>query len=270
MRRLVKSLLDHLPPALALPVATTLRRLGASRAVRARLARADAIAARLGGDTVRAGPFAGMRYRQRAVAQGGFLPKLLGSYERELHPTWRSLAGGQWRTVIDVGAAEGYYAVGLARLLPGCTVHAFEMERPLHAAIGAMARENGAADRVHVHGRCTSAMLGSMLTDRATAAATLLVMDCEGAEDVLLDLVAAPGLAHATIVVEVHDALVPGVGVRLRERFAMTHDVIAVPTESRGVADLPPGVTLGEEDRALALDEGRGGPMEWLVCRPRT
>jgi isocitrate dehydrogenase len=58
----------------------------------------------------------------------------------------------------------------------------------------------------------------------------LILCDIEGAEDSLLDPVAAPALAHADILVEAHDGMRPGLSARLAERFAhMTKIKVANP-----------------------------------------
>src|SRR2546423_8930110 len=80
------------------------------------------------GYVVQAGPFKGMRYSTDTVG-GGYIPKLLGIYERELHAFVRDLAALNIREVINIGAADGYYAVGLARQNPATRVIAFEAEQ---------------------------------------------------------------------------------------------------------------------------------------------
>jgi len=54
------------------------------------------------------------------------IPKLLGCYEAELHPVFAKWQAVPFRQVVNVGAAEGYYAVGCARLWPEAQVIAFE------------------------------------------------------------------------------------------------------------------------------------------------
>ncbi len=77
-------------------------------------------------------------------------------------------------------------------------------------------------------------------------------MDCEGCERALLE----PPLA-ATVIVELHDFLDPGIGDTIAARFADTHEVELVPT-----APQPPA-------SELLLSEYRPGPMRWAVLRPR-
>src|SRR4051812_22623153 len=83
---------------------------------------------------VLSGPFEGMHYSDRSVGSA-FFPKVLGTYERELHERIRACFQMGVRTVIDVGAAEGYYAVGLAMRIPGVQVVAFETEEAGRVAI---------------------------------------------------------------------------------------------------------------------------------------
>jgi hypothetical protein len=55
------------------------------------------------------GPFRGLKMKQKSPTK----PMLLGVWEKELSFIWDSL--DNLRFIVDVGAAEGFYAVGLAR-----------------------------------------------------------------------------------------------------------------------------------------------------------
>ena len=105
------------------------------------------------GDAVQAGPFAGMRMVARQP--GGFsTPGLIGAYERELHDVLeRLIASGGYDRVVNVGAGEGYYAVGLARRLPDIPIIAFEADDALPPVLRANARANGVGERVTINGR---------------------------------------------------------------------------------------------------------------------
>src|SRR5712672_3591091 len=62
---------------------------------------------------VQQGPFRGMRYIDRALCST-LVPKWLGIYEREVGGCIEEAITLPFQTVVDIGAAEGYYAVGLA------------------------------------------------------------------------------------------------------------------------------------------------------------
>ena len=89
--------------------------------------------------TVRSGPFTGMKYPKAEAAGSAFIPKLLGSYERELHPMIERLIAKGYDDVIDVGCAEGYYATGMALRLPGARVHAYDTSETARDLCSAMA-----------------------------------------------------------------------------------------------------------------------------------
>src|SRR5271170_2035809 len=66
---------------------------------------------------VAAGLFQGLRLLPDVSwGVGDNAAKLVGLYEAELHPALHDLALTPPPVVINVGCAEGYYAVGLARL----------------------------------------------------------------------------------------------------------------------------------------------------------
>lgn len=65
--------------------------------------------------SVQAGPFTGMKYTRSAMLSRHATPALLGVYERQLYP-FLEAAAQRCDFVVDLGSAEGYYAVGMARM----------------------------------------------------------------------------------------------------------------------------------------------------------
>lgn len=217
------------------------------------------------GDEVQAGPFAGMRYPDYAIERVDlFAPKLLGSFEQELHEAIESAVEARPRLVVNVGAADGYYVVGLARRLPAARVVAFEADESKHWLPHEIADLNGVRHRIDVRGACEPRSLNDCLEDGA-----LVVCDCDGCELELLDVDRVPALSSATVIVEAHDLLVPGIKPALLGRFAPTHDIEEVPTLPRYVDDFPQLGDIPLVTRQLAISEFRGAPMSWLVMRPR-
>jgi hypothetical protein len=202
---------------------------------------------------VGSGPFAGMVYPD--LTPSFLVPKLLGVYERELHAAIEAAIRGTPEVIVNVGAADGYYAVGLARRCPSARVHAFDIDARERDRCARLAAANGVEDRVHVEGAAGPERLRAVLSGRA-----LLVMDCEGCELGLLRPDEVPALRDATVVVELHDFLEPGLGDTVTARFADTHEIAVIPTGPQ-----PP---RRGSDLALALSEYRPGPMRWAVMTP--
>jgi hypothetical protein len=213
--------------------------------------------------TVQTGPFRGMRYGDAGLP-GETVARWLGAYELELHPLVESLCGRAYAQVINIGCAEGYYAVGLARRLPQAQVKAFDIDTVAVGQCRRLAAVNGVADRLTVEGRCTVAGLNDLVRG-----ATLIVCDCEGAELELLDPLRVPRLAEADLLVEVHDFVDPAISQTLSSRFAATHTLTRIRSGDHAPAAYPQLAPLRPKDRALALNEFRPGPMEWFWVEHR-
>jgi hypothetical protein len=249
----------HLPPALAEFLLRTKRSLKPSADYR----RASAIHGRIGApQTILAGPFAGMRY----VDVIGHLPKVLGIYELELRPAVERMVALAPDVIVNVGTAEGYYAVGLARRLPDTRVIGYDIAALPRHRLAALSRLNDVESRVERRGYCSTEELGRVC---AQAKRPAVVIDCEGAEQELLDPAKAPGLTRATVLVELHEMYRPGVTKLIESRFAPTHEILRYPSVPRTAADLPAGVKIEDPaDFNLVVDE-RKEPQEWFLLVPR-
>ena len=221
--------------------------------------------------TVASGPFAGLKYVPKA--HGSCLPpKLIGIYERELHSVFAALRTAPVDVLIDVGAAEGYYAVGM--VVAGLAGHsiAFEADPNGIALLRDLAARNGVTDRVTIKGWCSPADLQQELTVHV-GRRILLIVDVEGAEDNLLDPTEVPATRTTEILVELHDFLVPGVTDRIRQRFAPTHNITRFEQTPRTEADNPYRSwlvrRLSARDRADVVSEKRTGQMHWFWMQPK-
>jgi hypothetical protein len=196
--------------------------------------RADrAIANRLGLQVL-AGPFAGMNYF-RTPPGHHFSPKILGIYEKELHGSVESIFARQYDRVMNVGSAEGYYAVGFGRHFGSAQIFAYDISKREQALCAQLGQLNGLAERLHVSGECTSATL-----DENVRIGTLVVMDCEGCEEALLNPELSPNLVYADCLVEIHEA--EGITILLeilKTRFAQTHDQQIIWSEKRNPDKYP-------------------------------
>ena len=229
----------------------------------------DSIRGRFLNGVVRHGLFYGMKYPALEAAGSALYPKLLGSYELELHPVMERIIRTDYETIVDVGCAEGYYAIGLALRIPGSKVYAFDVDDRAQRLCRQMAEVNGVSDRVKVRAACTPAVLAGLPLGRRA----LIMSDCEGYEHLLFTPDCIASLAAHDVLIEVHAFVNPDIPVLLRQRFAATHRIEAIT--SRDDADKPSHYPwAAHEDfsprewRAL-LAEGRPGIMEWLWMTPR-
>jgi len=217
------------------------------------------------GAVVRRGPFAGMRYATASAVGSTLTPKLLGSYEAELHPVFTEVVARGYRHVIDIGAAEGFYAVGLAMRLPNAAVVAYETSARGRRLIRANAIANGVQGRVAVEGTCTAGSFAS----RPIPGDTLVVCDCEGAEYHLIDPARVPGLDAADVLLELHHANGVDPRAHWERQLSATHDLTFINVAGRDPALYPELRCIPPSRRQDVLFE-RTEVSGWLFARAKT
>jgi hypothetical protein len=207
------------------------------------------------------GPFRDLQFIPTNILGSYMSCKLLGTYERELNPVIERMIASGYRTIVNIGAGEGYYGVGLAKRMPSARVVCYEIDQRNQEVIREHAELNGVGERVEVNGRCEPAGLSERLSGAQEPIA--VVCDVEGYEYELLDPLSIPQLRNADVLVELHDMFRKGVSKALKNRFAPTHTVTRLHSTRRTRADFPSQVTLDPGLQTRALDEDRGGTMYW-------
>jgi hypothetical protein len=167
---------------------------------------------------------------------GAYIPKLIGTYEREVAGILEQALAKAPAHVIDVGGAEGYYAVGVLTRLPNARVTVFEMAETGRSAIAELASMNGVLDRLEIRGRCTPSELDSCL---AQTGASFVIVDVEGYETELLNPATCPHITQADLLVEVHDCKVAGCAARVSGQLESTHMGTTIPQAPRTAGEYP-------------------------------
>ena len=213
------------------------------------------------GSQVLDGPFKGLTFSPLSRAEH-IGPYLLGTYEAELHETWRQLLSRDYSEFVDVGANFGYYAVGLARRFPRRKVTAFDVDWWARKAVAEMSAANGTPN-VSIEAWCDPSWLAVHLKDHS-----LIISDCEGYEGALFCGQRVAAFTTCTFVIELHEAFVPGVTQRCLDMFARTHTAQVVETRTETPLKARPASFTDDEMRRVSA-EARG-PQQWLVLTPNT
>jgi hypothetical protein len=212
---------------------------------------------------VLSGPFAGMAYFNEVV-WGPITPKWIGSYEEELHPVIsQEILTAGYRTIVDIGAAEGYYAVGLARARPEAQVFSFDID-PFARSLQRRLSNLNDVHNLTIGKRCSHQNLNELLAEGG-----LVISDIEGFEYELLDPDRAPGLRRSDLLVELHQfgaRSLEQVREELRARFAATHQARLMAVRARDLSRYERwcGPLVDGEVLKAALDEHRNPRQEWL------
>lgn len=218
---------------------------------------------------VSAGPFSGMLYPCAQSFGSALLPKLLGSYESELHPFIEEMLGNEYTSIVDVGCAEGYYAVGFGLRLATGDIYAFDVDSRARCLCAQLAKVNEMSERVHIGGLCDAATLKELRLGRRA----LIISDCEGYEATLFTPEMAALLCNHDFIIETHDFIDLNISLKLREAFQRTHQIRSIKsTDDIEKAHTYRCERLRKYDlqtRRLALGERRPAIMEWLVMTPK-
>lgn len=222
------------------------------------------------GDRVLSGPFEGLVYRVTNLGSQR-VPKLLGTYEQELHDVVAEILASAWPRVINVGVAEGYYLVGIGRALaaagrPVERLIGFDLNPASPDVVTKLAHDNG-IEGIDVQSLCDHRAL-ALLVERDT----LVVCDIEGGEEELLDPVAVPALSGASVLVEVHEPLGQQELLgKLTSRFAASHDIRIIEAVPRNLVDWPAAAEdiYPEAWKLRAMNENRKFGNAWLWMTPR-
>jgi hypothetical protein len=174
------------------------------------------------GTVVQSGPFEGLVYPVSAALNRWSLPKLIGSYELEIQPTIQKVAQRTYDTVIDIGSAEGYYAVGLARLM-GIPVIAYEPEAQERALTALMAKQNRVSDLVQLSALFTADEMIKLSGRRA-----FVLCDCEGFEETLFTPDRLSLTRNWDLLIELH-----GTAQTVLPSLDWPHSVSTIPIHDR-------------------------------------
>ena len=213
------------------------------------------------GTVVMQGPFAGMDFLPQS-AEGCHIAKLLGCYEQPLQPFIEQAITNAYPTILNIGCAEGYYAVGMAKRMPNTQVLAFDLNPKAQEVCAALAQKNAVSDRVKV-----GALFKPEDFETHRNQKVLVLCDIEGAENELLNPEAAPALKGMDIIVESHECLIPGITKVLIDRFKDTHQITLINDDGqRNLQQAPQWFNnLAHLDQLLATWEWRSGATPWLV-----
>jgi SAM-dependent methyltransferase len=217
------------------------------------------------GTIVMQGPLQGLDFLSES-AEGCHIAKLLGCYEQPLQPFIEQAIQAAYPTILNIGCAEGYYAVGMARRMPNTQVLAFDLNPKAQEVCTALAQKNGVSDRIKV-----GALFKPEDFQVYANQKVLVLCDIEGAENDLLNPETAPALKGMDLIVESHECLIPGITQKLIDRFNDSHLLTLVQDNGqRLLKDTPQWFNnLAHLDQLLATWEWRSGATPWLVMKAK-
>lgn len=212
------------------------------------------------------GPFKGMIYPDFIAHGSSLYPKLLGSYESELYDDIEKLLKNNYDTILDIGCAEGYYAVGFAMRKPEATVFAYDLNKTALLACKQMAILNHVEKNMKFGEFCSA----ETLRDFPFKGKGLVLSDCEGFEIDLFTKEAVANLTNCDILIELHDLYNEKISVEIENAFKDTHTIKKVYSKStfKKMREFELASKFTDDDINCFMLE-RNGIMEWAIITPK-
>ena len=220
--------------------------------------------------TVQYGPLKGYKIPEESHWGGLARPSmLLGLYEQEVLNVLIKYA--EKRDVfVDVGAADGFFAVGLVACGIFQRSYAFEINANGRKVIKKSSEINGVPHSISVIERFDKDFVAK--AKEIDLRRSVVLIDIEGDEFNLLDSSLIELLRGAVVVVELHgfhfengEALKSALFARLKAHF----DLTTITTGAREVPRSEFLDAMSDNERWLLCSEGRARRMEWVIASPR-
>jgi hypothetical protein len=218
------------------------------------------------GHRVAYGPFRGLQLGAHSwwgVDRAGML---LGLYEKEILDRFDGLPASH-RTFIDLGAADGYYALGalVSDRFDHC--YCYEACEQALERLAQNARLNQVADRLSILGLAKPDFWKDLQGIGVDLSKAVMVVDIEGGEFNLLDSSTLEAFRGAVIFVELHEFFRADgreAVIELKRRAEKHFRIEEFSSGPRDLSNFPEISTFRDDDRWLICSEGRPRPMTWL------
>lgn len=218
---------------------------------------------------IRYGPFKGFKFVDKSWwGPTDRANMLLGLYEQEVLKSLQTTPK-KYKTFIDLGAANGYYGIGV--LVGGIfeKSYCYEISLDGQRTIEQNAKLNNVFDKVKIRGTANKDFYKDL--DGNEIDQSVLFVDIEGGEFELFDKNIFKVFSQSIIYIELHDWFFVDGNEKLKklEEDARNYfNIKKLTTTSRDLSVFEELNEMSDTDRWLICSEGRGRRMTWWKLEP--
>ena len=217
------------------------------------------------------GPFKGMKFNPNSTwSKYDLITQTLGVYEKHILEKLILFSKKQNLHFIDIGAADGYFAIGAAYSNIFKKVYAFDKSEISLKNIIINININGCRDKVVVKGEANYENLKKTIIDCNHCA--VILIDVEGFEFELLDEKMLRCFSNSYVICELHPSLVSNGYEKQDQLLSRCKDFFNISTiqrETYNPNNFEELDMLSDEKRLIVFGEGRSSNMKWLVLEPK-
>jgi hypothetical protein len=192
---------------------------------------------------------------------------LFGLYEQEILESLVNIPK-RYKALIDLGAADGYYGIGVLNIINNLFEYSycFEASENARNILTKNSEINGVSDRMSIHGIAKNDFYKVIRPEHI--ATSVLLVDIEGEEFDVLDKELFGIFKNSIIFVELHDRAEHRLA-RLRDDASKYFDIVELTTTSRDLSKFPELMSFSDTNRWLICSEGRPCLMAWYRLEPK-
>jgi len=191
--------------------------------------------------------------------------KILGTYEKHIQ-LWISEKNLSSIVFLDVGASDGYYALGMIKSKVAESSIAYELSSKDRDIIKSLSLKNEMSTKIELKGEASSS---TIINDLKNKKIKLILIDIEGQEYRLITRELLFAAQNCFIIIEVHKLASQYTLDEFKRLCETFHDVEELNDFEK---KLPKDVfteNLTDNERVLLLSEGRGYGMIWFALSPK-
>ncbi len=253
------------------PLRLQLLKLGIGNSIKRRKLQLSILINKLFDSTVAYGPFKGLKLTQNAWwGNSDRSSVLLGLYEQEVLTSLLNVPKTH-RTFIDLGAADGYYGIGVLVSKHFNQSYCFEISKKGQAVIAKNAELNSVTSQLSIHGKAEKDFLKNIPANQLNT--SVLLIDIEGGEFDLLDANLFKALNGSIIFIELHPWMVENGEdklTKLKSEASTYFNITELTTTSRDLSVFPELHNFNDTDRWLICSENRKQLMTWYRLDPKS
>ena len=216
------------------------------------------------------GAFKGMKLSKNIYwSKNDLITHILGVYEKHVLKKIIEFSKKGNYPFIDIGAADGYFAIGMAFSETFKKIYAFEIDEEGRRSLNRNIENNLCKGKVVVDIEANFENLKEIIDKNKSA---VILIDIEGSEFDLLDNKLLKLLSNCYIVCELHPALSTN-GFEKQNKLINNvkafFDVSIIQRESYCPNKFSELSEFTDEERLIAFGEGRENNMNWLILEPK-
>jgi hypothetical protein len=221
-------------------------------------------------ETVQYGPFKGLKLTSNTWWGGNDLGSMcFGLYEKELLEFFYSDYLNYRNTFIDIGAADGYYAIGLLNSMRVNNAICFEITAEGRDAIKQNWNLNGNPGNIEIKGNVFNDFKSNVKTVDFKKA--IVLIDVEGSEFSFLNVEILKFLKDAVIVIEIHNWIPNFIScyIEFLKNANQFFEIEILDRKERNTLMFEELRSLTDDNRLLLTSEARPCVMRFLILKPK-